>query len=326
MRIANCELRIANLKSALRFFVILCVFVVSARISCAQDASPIARIAPEEVDLLPYQTIFQTADTKLNVERKREALLELRNYRTAAASRIAAAALKDSSEIVRATAAASVVFLPKEEAARQLLPLLADKKPFVRREAAYALGVVRDANVINRLLQIAQKDKVAEVRNAAIVALGEIGEAAAVGELVKFLQRKPLAKEEFTRRSAARSIGQIAQIIQTGRVVVLTPENFLPDSYKTIGKPNHPKLIDDFPVFRSATNVLIQALQNRRDFPDAKREAAFALGAIGDESAIPILQADLADADYYLAEICRESLRRIAVYAEYAKMNTSPPR
>lgn len=323
MPVTNYESRITNFKSAFRFFVILCVFVVSARIYCAQDASPTAHITREEVDLLPYDGIFQTKIREISVERKRDALLKLRNYRSAAASRIAVPALKDSSEIVRATAAASVVFLPADEAARNLLPLLADKKPFVRREAAYALGVVRNASAINPLLQITQKDKVAEVRNAAIIALGEIGDAAAVGELIKLLQRKPQAKEEFTRRSAARAIGQIAQIIQTNKVKVLTPEDFLPDKLKEIEKPNHPKLIDDFPMFRAAISVLTEVLQNRQDFPDVKREAAFALGAIGDESAIPVLQANLAIEDYYLAEICRESLRKIAVYAEYAKINAS---
>jgi HEAT repeat protein len=323
MPFTNYELRITNFKSAFRFFVILCVFVVSARIYCAQDDSLPVHITREEINLLPYQTIFQTATTKLNVERKRDALLELRNYRTATASRIAVPALKDSSDIVRATAAASAVFLPSDEAARHLLPLLADKKPFVRREAAYALGAVRSPNAINSLLQIAQKDKVAEVRNAAIIALGEIGDAAAVGELVKFLQRKPQAKEEFTRRSAARAIGQIAQIIQTNKAKILTPENFLPDKLKEIEKPNHPKLSDDFLAFRSAISVLTEVLRNRQDFPDVKREAAFALGAIGDVAAVPVLQVNLANADYYLAEICRESLRKIAVYAEYAKMNAS---
>ena len=321
MAITNYELRITNFKAVFRAFVILCALFNSAEISFAQGN---AFITPEEIDLLPYRTIFQTETTKLNVERKRDALLELRNYRTAAASRIAAAALKDSSEIVRATAAASVVFLSGDEAACNLLPLLADKKPFVRREAAYALGAVRNPSAINSLLQITQKDKVAEVRNAAIVALGEIGDAAAVNELVKFLQRKPQTKEEFTRRSAARAVGQIAQIIQTNEVKVLTPENFPPAKFKEIEKPNHPKLPDDFPAFRSAISVLSEVLQNGRDFPDAKREAAFALGAIGDESAIPVLQANLDNADYYLAEICRESLRKIAVYAEYAKMNASP--
>ncbi len=259
--------------------------------------------------------------TRGSDEQKRDALLEIKTRQTEATSRLAVSALKDSSEIVRATAAAAIIFLPKDEAAQNLVPLLADKKPLVRREAAYALGKVGNPSTVNSLLQVLQKDKVAEVRNAAIAALGEIGDAAAISELVKILQRNPNSKEEFARRSAARSIGQIAQIIQTGETQVLTPENFLPVEYKLIEKPKYPKLNESFPAFRFATGVLIQTLRNSRELPDARREAAFALGAIGDESAIAVLQAAQNFEDYYLAEICREAVRRIAVYAEYAKIN-----
>lgn len=287
---------------------VLCVLSIFAGNSFAQNFV----IIQEDVDLLPYQTIFQTTTTATNVERKRDALLEIRNYRTANASRIAVPALKDSSEIIRATAAASVVFLPEDEAARNLIPLLADKKPFVRREAASALGRVGSSNAINSLLQILQKDKVVEVRGAAIIALGEIGDISAVGELIKILQKKTQSKEEFARRSAARSIGQIAQIIQTGKSVVVTPESFLPEQLKPIEQPKYSNLAEAFPAFRPAINVLIETLRNPKEVPDVKREAAFALGAIGDEAAVAVLQTNANDADYYLAEICRQSLRKIA--------------
>ena len=55
-----------------------------------------------------------------DTEQKREALFQIRNFQTAEASRIASPALRDADEIVRATAAFSVIFLPKEEAARSL--------------------------------------------------------------------------------------------------------------------------------------------------------------------------------------------------------------
>ncbi len=258
--------------------------------------------------------------TRGDTEQKRDALTEIRNLQTAEASRLAVPALKDASAIVRATAATAVIFLPSDEAAANLLPLLQDKNFFVRREAAYALGKVGDAQAINPLIQIFQKDKISEVNNASIVALGEIGDASAIAELTNILQRKPQAKEEFMRRSAARSIGQIAQIIQTGKRLVMTPENFAPVESKLPAKPNYIKLNASFPAFDSAVGVLIQTLQNVREFADVKREAAFALGAIGDKAAINVLQTHLNSEDYYLSEICREALRKIAVYAEYAKI------
>jgi HEAT repeat protein len=56
---------------------------------------------------------------------------------------------------------------------------------------------------------------------------------------------------------------------------------------------------------------LTGVLQNSSESEDVKREAAFALGAIGDAAAIPVLQANLNDQDYYLAQISREALRKI---------------
>jgi len=213
-----------------------------------------------------------------NVEQKRDALLQIRNLESAEASRAAVPALRDPSAIVRATAAFSVIFLPPDEAAQDLLPLLDDKFEVVRREAIYALGKIRDPSSIKRLVEILQKDKILEVRNAAVIALGEIGDAGAIDALTQILQQISSDKEEFLYRSAARSIGQIAQNNRSAS------------------------------AFRSAVTLLIQILQNPKAQPDVKREAAFALGAIGDRSAIPVLEANANSKDYYLAAICKEAL------------------
>ena len=256
-----------------------------------------------------------------NTEQKRDALVQIRNYETAEASRVAIPALSDSSEIVRATAAFSVIFLPPDEALVVLSPLLADKSEFVRREAVYALGKVKNPLAVNPLLQVFQKDKIAEVKNAAVVALGEIGDVSAIDALTQILRRKPKKENEaddFLRRSAARSIGQIAQNIRTGVTKAITPEIFAPESLKTTATPEKSKLIERFPLFRPATAVLITALRNPDEHDDTKREAAFALGAIGDESAIPVLQANTNSEDYYLAVISREALRKIQIYSDSA--------
>jgi HEAT repeat protein len=52
-------------------------------------------------------------------------------------------------------------------------------------------------------------------------------------------------------------------------------------------------------------------VQNAREADDARREAAFALGAIGDASATAALQSNLDAKDYYLAQISKEALRKI---------------
>lgn len=246
-----------------------------------------------------------------NIEQKREALFQIRNFQTEQASRAAIPALRDENEIVRATAAFSVIYLPKAEAARVLLPNLQDKAEIVRRETAYALGKVGDSSAVNSLLQILNRDKIFEVRNAAAVALGGIGDVSAVDDLIKILRRKPNEEEEFLRRAAARSIGQIAQIVQTNDETVLTPENFLPDRYKDLKQPKYLYIEKQFPVFTQAANVLKTVLQNKNETDDTRREAAFSLGAIGDETAVSILQTKLNDKDYYLIEIAEEALRKI---------------
>ena len=246
-----------------------------------------------------------------NVEQKREALFQIRNLETEEASRIAIPALRDKNEIVRATAAFSIIFLPKTEVAQVLLPNLQDRSEFVRRETAYALGKVGDASAVNSLLQLLNNDKILEVKNASAIALGEIGDVSAISELVKILQKKPIATNEFLRRTSARSIGQIAQFIQTNDSKLLTPENFLPEKYKELKQPKYLDLKKEFPVFAQAANVLKTVLQNENETDDARREAAFALGAIGDETSVSLLQNKLNDKNLYLAEIAKESIRKI---------------
>lgn len=248
-----------------------------------------------------------------DTETKRSALFQIRNLRSADASRLALPALSDKDEIVRATAAGSVVFLPPGEAAAALLPLLSDKAEMVRREAAYALGEAGDPSALPGLIALLRRDKIIEVKGAAAVALGKIGDAGAVEALSNILQDKPVDDNEFLRRSAARSIGQIAQFIQTGRIDRLTPQNFLPEKFKQIDRPKYPKLAVQFPAFGPAVPVLIKALQNKNESDDTRREAAYALGTIGDGSALPALRTGLNSPDNYLVEICKEAIARIRI-------------
>ncbi len=239
-------------------------------------------------------------------EEKRSALFEIRNLRSPDASSIAVPALRDADLLVRATATASVVFLPKEDAARALLPLLSDKDEFVRQETAYALGKVGDASATANLIGLMQKDKSREVRTAAALSLGSIGDISAVESLLNILRTRPREDEEFLRRGAARSIGQIAQIIETGDHSVLTPQNHLPDKYKKLDNGSTSPA-----GFGAAVPILINVLQNTAESDDSRREAAFALGAIGDEKAVPALRMFVSSNDTYMAEISREALLKI---------------
>ena len=241
-----------------------------------------------------------------NTELKRNALFQIKNLHTESASRLAIPALSDSEELVRATATTAVIFLPKAEAAQVLLPFLTDKDPFVRGEAAFALGEVRDNSAVSSLIRSLQKDSADEVRSAAAVALGKVGDPAAIDALTAVFNKKPSDDNEYLRRSAAHSIGQIAQIIKTGKSLVTTPQNFLPTKYKETAT-SEPE-VNAIPAFRNAVVSLLKVLQNSKESGDTRREAAFALGAIGDQTSVSLLRSNLNSPDIYLAEICKEAL------------------
>jgi len=293
--ITNYELRITNFRAFFRLIVFLCVLCVTT--SFAQTNENLA----EQI-------------RSGNSEQRRSALFEIRNRRLEEASRMAIPALRDSNEIVRATAAFSVIYLPKDEAFNALIPNLSDKSEIVRRETAYALGKIQNSSAINPLIQIFQnkKEKSIEVKNACVVALGEIGDASAIDALTQILRQKPEADNDFLRRSAARSIGQIAQIIQIKESYTVTPESFLPEKYKLFTIEKYQNLTAKFSQFSQSVPVLTQVLQNPKESGDARREAAFALGAIGDVSASTVLQNALNSKDYYLSEICKESLKKLS--------------
>lgn len=257
------------------------------------------------------------------VEEKRDILFQIRNIKTEQASRLAIPALNDSSEIVRATATNSVLFLSSDEAVQLLLPLLQDKSIFVRRETAYALGKTRDPQATNSLLQILQNDKEFEVKTAVVIALGEIGDISAVDDLTKILQLKPKGKDDFFRRSAARSIGQIAHFQQFREY----PKSFFGKVYEMnsqeVFQANFENLIKTFPVFQKSNEVLISILQNRKESDDTKRESAFALGEIADESSIQILQQNSSSEDIYLAEISQDSLIKIQKFIEFRNKSSN---
>ena len=308
--IKNSKLRIKNFRAFFRLFVFLCVFCAFAGNISAQENV----LTEREVNQVFFNWQLEDAFRKGTVEEKRDALFKIRNLKSEFYSRFALPALRDGDEIVRATAAFSVIYLPKDKAFNALAPNLQDKSEIVRRETAYALGKIQNPSAINPLIQTVQnkKEKSTEVKNACVVALGEIGDASAVDFLTQILRQKPDESDEFLRRSAARSVGQIAQIIQIRESYTVTPESFLPENFKQFALEKYRNLALTFPQFRQAVPVLTQILQSAKETDDTKREAAFALGAIGDASALSILQSSLNSKDYYLAEICKEAIKKLS--------------
>ena len=278
-------------RPSLLFLLILVIFACLAGTTPGQDLSNLSGK-------------IQTGTT----EEKRDALYQIRIIQTEAASRIAIPALSDPDPIVRATAAAAIAFLPESEIAVLLRALLGDKDEFVRREAAYALRHDRTGANTSALVKLMLEDKVMEVRTAAAIALGS-GDVFAVEWLAKILTKKPKEDDEFLRRSAARSIGQIAEIGRSGRRTTSTPQNFLPEKYKDSITSSAATVSPHW--FGNAVKVLLKVASNRKEAADTRREAAYALGSIGDESATVFLKANLNSKDNYLGEICKEALLKM---------------
>src|SRR5437588_2385037 len=245
-----------------------------------------ARITQGTDHLTPIQREIERQRQRLSsaeIEERRDALMRLANLKRPEASRVATAGLKDPAPVVRATAIHAVLSLPQAEGAAVLIALLQDKFEFVRRETAYALGENHSRSAVEALSNLLLFDKEAGVRAAAAIALGQIGDDAAVNALSQVLngtapakgKNKKASENQFVMRAAAHSLGQIRS--------------------------------------RSSVTVLIAALENETNANDVRREAATALGLIGDASAVPSLRAALTSADPYLSEAARGALRRLRI-------------
>jgi HEAT repeat protein len=257
--------------------------LLAATFGAGTAAAPLI-LGQSNEQLTPIQREIERQRQRLkseDIEARRDALMRLGNLKRPDASRVAAAGLADVAPIVRATATHAILSLPQAEAATLLIPLLQDKSEFVRRETAYALGETRSRSAVAPLEGVLLNDKEMDVRGAAAVALGEIGDESAVptlsqvlaGQVEKKKKKAKVGSNVFVMRAAARSLGQIKS--------------------------------------HASVDVLIAALANDANDNDVRREAATALGLIGDPSAGPALQSAFTSTDPYLSEAARTALRRL---------------
>ena len=166
-------------KSTRRFKAFFCAF-------CAFLWLLSSVASAQETQIQKQQQRLGSSD----MEERRDAIMRLGAMRLPAASRAALPGLKDASPIVRATAAKSILSLGADESVPYLLPLLTDKEEFVRREAAYALGLTHSRDATSALSELLLKDKEDGVRGAAAIALGHIADEAAVVPFVTTLEQK----------------------------------------------------------------------------------------------------------------------------------------
>jgi HEAT repeat protein len=247
------------------------------------DASDPSSLTPLQLQIEKQRQRMKSSET----EERRDAVMRLGAMGRAESSRVASFGLRDSAAIVRATAARAVLQLAPHEAASLLLTVVHDRDEFVRQEVAYALGETQSMTAVDELLLVLEKDKADGVRAAAAVALGRIGDPKAVLPLTQALGRRVPAsglinrvrrskkdENEFVRRAAARSLGQLRS--------------------------------------RAAVPALRAVVTDEKAPDDVRREAANSLGLIGDPSAVPALRSVLSAGDPYLSDIASEALRKIA--------------
>lgn len=272
-----------NLKNLKKTIAVPGCLVVFALFLCLTNFTALATTQSQN----PTQTEIDKQRQRLSsgdVEERRDALLKLGAMNRVAASREAMVGLSDVSPMIRAVAARAILSLPASESVGALTPLLSDKDEFVRREAAYALGLTKSKSATQALTGLLLNDKEDGVRSAAAVALGDIGDEAAVVSLATVLapelvtqgtKRKIKAeKNVFVLRAAAKSLGQIKS--------------------------------------RAGVPALVAALGNDRQVDDVRREAALALGMIKDPAALPALRSAQSSSDPYLASAASESVKKIS--------------
>ncbi|MFN3418472.1 MAG: HEAT repeat domain-containing protein [Pyrinomonadaceae bacterium] len=240
-------------------------------------------------------------------EARRTAIYRLRLDCQPASIRPAIILADDRLPVVRASAAPLFACLPPSEAEPVLARLLSDKVPFVRKEAAYAFGLAAEPFGSETLIAAFNRESDMEVKSAIIVSLGITGKPDSFSLLVNVLQNPPTDDNRFLRRSAARSIGQIAQRLATGNFDRTTPESFLPDKYLNL-KPVRAGI--RFPVLNNAVPVLERIAMAENEDDDTRREAIFALGIIGSDQSVAAIKRAYSSSDPFLSQIARESLFR----------------
>jgi HEAT repeat protein len=152
-------------------------------------------------------------------EERRDAVVKLSEIESPETTGVLLFALNDRSERVRAMAIDGLSRTGSPQAVDAIAARASsDKSPFVRKEAAYALGRLRSPSGTAALVA-ALKDKEMEVRGAAAVALGQCGDAAPIEPLLGALSDK----SEFVRAQAARALGAAGRgaAVAVARLVTL---------------------------------------------------------------------------------------------------------
>ena len=225
------------------------------------------------------------------------------------------AALNDSDESVRWSAADALGNIGNERAVEALIAALNDSDKSVRRRAANALGNIGNERAVNALIA-ALNDSDGWVRKSAANALGNIGNERAVNALIAALNDSD--GWVIIIRSAANALGKIGNERAVNALIAALNNS---DKYvrrsavEALGKIGNER----------AVNALIAALNDSDG--SIRWSAANALGKIGNERAVNALIAALNDSDGNVRMSAANALGKMgnerAVEALIAALNDS---
>jgi HEAT repeat protein len=209
--------------------------------------------------------------------------------------------LNSSDEDERRSAVLTLATLETPAARSLLISALGDRSERVRAAAVTALGGLEDPTLATSVAQLLLKDKSVFVRKSAAYALGRLHSQAGTPALVAALKDKNIE----VRGAAAVAIGEYAdeQAIEPLSHALTDKSEFVrAQSARALGVNGR--------AARRAIPNLIRLLTSDPDL-EAKRHAAWALGEIGDPSALPALEAAQRAPDPYLSSAALTAIEKI---------------
>ncbi len=212
-----------------------------------------------------------------------------------------AAQLKSSDQEERREAAMALSRLDGDAAASALVSALTDASPGVRAIVIAGLGERSDTAVVPLVAARLTSDKDAFVRKTAAYALGSFSGTERTTALIAALKDK----DPEVRGAAAVSLGDHADAAAIAPLAAA-----LSDKSAFVRARAAHALGVNGSAATQAVSTLIRLLASDQD-GEVKRQAATALGSIGDRSALPALERASRDSDPYLVQAARDSIRMI---------------